>query len=301
MSKPTPSDPLGRIYAEWWVEWDAFPNISLPLMRWMFEDWQRATLEPTEVTYETKQLGGVTGIYVTPNGADPNQVFILMHGGGFALGSMFSHRKLAGHIAKAAGVTAFVVDFRRAPEFPFPAQIEDGLAVYEELLRSGRRAEDITFIGDSAGGNLAITMTLKLRDEGKPLPGQVIVMSPWLNMENTGKTIDTNNDTDFLITREGLQGNIDRYLSGGANPTDPLVNPLYADFTGFPRLYVVASTTESLFEDAERLAGLARDAGVDVTFVPTPGEQHVFQFQAGQHAPADESIRHMAAWYRAGR
>jgi len=301
MSAPLPSDPLGRIYAEWTVEFVAHPDMSLQLMRWIFEDWQRVTAEPEGVTYASTRIGGVPGILVTPLDADPRQAMVFMHGGGFALGSSASHRKLAGHIAKQAGTTAFVVDFRLAPEFPFPAQIEDGLAVYRALLGDGLDPQDITFIGDSAGGNLAIAMALTLRRDGGPLPGQVITMSPWLNMENTGTTIETNDATDFLITREGLQGNIDRYLSGGASPSDPYVNPLYADFHGFPRLYIVAADTESLFEDAERLHALARDAGVDVTFTVGRGQQHVFPFQAGQHEPADEEIRRIGAWYRAGR
>ncbi|MCW5251385.1 alpha/beta hydrolase [Streptomyces sp. SHP 1-2] len=298
MPLPRPTDPLGEIYAEWSVEFEAHPQMSLQLMRWVFEDWQRATTEPEEVGYATTSLGGVPGILVTPAGADPSRMMVVMHGGGFALGSASSHRKLAGHLARACGARAFVVDFRLAPEFPFPAQIEDGLAVHQALLDQGIRAEDICFVGDSAGGNLAIAMTLTLRRDGRPLPGRVLTMSPWLNMENTGATIETNNDTDFLITREGLAGNIDRYLSGGADPRDPYVNPLYATYEGFPPLYVCAADTESLFEDSERLVALARSAGTDVTFSVGRGMQHVFPFQAGRLDRADEEIAAMAVWYR---
>jgi monoterpene epsilon-lactone hydrolase len=298
MSLPRPSDPLGRIYAEWSEEFEANPEMSLRLMRWVFEDWQRATAEPEGVTYATTEIGGVPGILVTPLESDASQVMVFMHGGGFALGSSASHRKLAGHLAKACGTHAFVVDFRLAPEFPFPAQIEDGLAVHQALLDRGVRPEDVTFVGDSAGGNLAIAMTLTLRRDGRPLPGRVLTMSPWLNMENTGATIETNNDTDFLITREGLAGNIARYLSGGADPKDPYVNPLYATYEGFPRLYVSAADTESLFEDSERLVALAQRDGVDVTFSVGKGMQHVFPFQAGRLERADEEIAAMAAWYR---
>lgn len=298
MPLPRPSDPLGEIYAEWSVEFEANPEMSLQLMRWVFEDWQRATTEPEGVTYATTTIGGVPGVLVTPVDADPSQMMVVMHGGGFALGSSASHRKLAGHLAKACGTHAFVLDFRLAPEFPFPAQIEDGLAVHQALLDQGIEADDVCFVGDSAGGNLAVAMTLTLRRDGRPLPGRVLTMSPWLNMENSGATIETNDDTDFLITREGLAGNIDRYLSGGADPTDPYVNPLHATYEGFPRLYVCAADTESLFEDSERLVDLARNAGVDVTFSVGKGMQHVFPFQAGRLARADEEIVSMAAWYR---
>lgn len=115
-----PTDPLGRMYAEWTEEFIANPDMSLRLMRWLFEDWQRVTTEPSDVTYETTELGGVPGILVTPLTADAGQVLVFLHGGGFALGSSASHRKLAGHVAKACGTHAFVADFRRAPEHPFP-------------------------------------------------------------------------------------------------------------------------------------------------------------------------------------
>jgi acetyl esterase/lipase len=224
-----------------------------------------------------------------------------MHGGGFALGSSRSHRKLAGHLAKAAGTTAFVADFRLAPEHRFPAAIEDGVAVVRALREAGHRVEDVSLVGDSAGGNLAIATVLKLRELGEPLPPQVLTMSPWLNMENTGSTIETNDATDFLIAREGLQANIDRYIEGVASPTDPLANPLYADLGGFPRLYITAADTESLFDDSVRLHERALAAGVDVTFSVGEGMQHVFPFLAGRHPRADEEIARMAEWYRAGR
>ena len=129
----------------------------------------------------------------------------------------------------------------------------------------------------------------------------VITMSPWLDMENSGTTIETNNDTDFLITREGLQANIDRYLSGGADPTDPFVNPLYADLTGFPRLYICAGSVESLFDDSVQLHARAEKFGVDVTFSVGEGQQHVYPFLAGRHPRADQEIAAIAAWYAAGR
>ena len=296
-----PTDPLGRMYAEWTEEFIANPDMSLRLMRWLFEDWQRVTTEPSDVTYETTELGGVPGILVTPLTAEPGQVLVFLHGGGFALGSSASHRKLAGHVAKACGTHAFVADFRRAPEHPFPAQLDDATAVFDALVDGGTDPADITFVGDSAGASIAITTTLRMLRDGRRTPGLVVTVSPWLDMENTGETLVTNDATDFLITREGLQGNIDRYLSGGADPTDPLVNPLYADFAGFPPLYVTASDVESLFSDATRLEALARAAGVDVTFDVAHGEQHVFPLQAGNLASADAGVAAIADWYRARR
>lgn len=296
-----PTDPLGAVYAEWTEEFVANPQMSLRLMRWVFEDWQRVTAEPEDVTYKSTVLGDVPGILVSPLAADATQVMVFLHGGGFALGSSASHRKLAGHVAKACGAVGFVADFRRAPEHPYPAQLDDATAVLDALTHAGIDAADVTFVGDSAGANIAIASTLRLMRDGARTPGLVMTISPWLDMENSGETLVTNDDTDFLITREGLQGNIDRYLSGGASPRDPLVNPLYADFGGFPALYVAAADVESLYADATRLHALAADAGVDVTFDVAAGQQHVWPLQAGLLGAADESVAAMADWYRTRR
>lgn len=300
MSTIGPTDPLGRIYAEWTSEFEANPEMSLQLMRWVFEDWQRVTAEPERVTYRSTELGGVPGIAVEPLDADPDHMVVFLHGGGFALGSSASHRKLAGHVASVCGAHGFVADFRRAPEHPYPAQLDDVTAIFDALVDNGIDPARITFVGDSAGASLSVATTLRLMSRGGPFPGQVVTISPWLDMENSGSTIVTNDATDFLITREGLQGNIDRYLSSGADPTDPLVNPLHADLSGFPRLYITASDSESLYADATRLYDLATSAGVDVTFDVAPGEQHVFPLQAGNHAPADDAIAAIGTWYRVG-
>lgn len=303
MSSPQPTDLLGEIYKHWIDELGYLGDapVSTELLRLIFDDWQRATAEPIDVTYEHTEIGGVPGVLAKPIGADPKQMVVLMHGGGFALGSSASHRKLGGHLGKALGAYVFVADFRRAPEHKFPAQIEDGVAIYKALLAEGLDPKNITPAGDSAGGNLAISMTFEIMRQGLPLPGQVLTMSPWLNMENNGVTIETNNDTDFLITREGLQGNIDRYIAGVTEPTNPMANPLFQDFTGFPRLYICAGDIESLFDDSVRLNQIALDAGVDVTFSIGEGMQHVYPFLAGRHPRADEELQRMARWYQAGR
>lgn len=300
MTQPVPQDLLGEIYAQWADEMQAHPDMSLQLLRIMFDDWQRATAEPAGVTYRHTEVGGVPGIWAEPAGARADEVMLLLHGGGFALGSSASHRKLGGHLARACGAPVFVADFRLAPEHPYPAAIEDALAVLAAWRAEGRDPARTTLVGDSAGANLAIATTLRLMQAGDPLPRQVITMSPWLNMENTGATLDTNDATDFLITREGLQANIDRYIEGACHPTDPFANPLYADLTGFPRLYVCAGSVESLLDDSVRLRELAEKHDVDVTFSVGEGQQHVFPFLAGRTERADQEITAIADWYRSG-
>lgn len=292
------SESLRALYSDW-SEIMASSELTMRLFRSIFDEWHQPTAEPEDVTYKEETVGGVPGIWAFPAGADRTRVLLYTHGGGFAVGSASSHRKLAAHVAKALGVTAFVLDYRRAPEHPHPAQIEDGVAVFDALLERGIKAEDITTIGDSAGGNLAVAIPLALREQGRPLPGRVIAFSPWLDMENAGETLVTNDATDALITRELLEGMIAGVLGGLTDPDNPLANPLYADFTGFPRLYVNAGGAESLLDNATRLAERAQAAGVDVTLSVAPGQQHVFPFLAGRAPEADQELAKIAQWYSA--
>ena len=298
---PEPAPPaaaLRELYADWAEIMANTPGLTTRLFRSIFDEWHQPTVEPEDVTYLEETVGGVPGIWTLPIGADRSQVLLYMHGGGFAVGSAASHRKLAGHVAKALGVTAFVLDYRRAPEHPHPAQVEDGVAVFLALLERGVSPDAITTIGDSAGGNLAVAIPLALKARDVPLPGQVIAFSPWLDMENSGETLVTNDETDALITVGLLEVMIAGVLGEAVSPKEPLANPLYANFTGFPRLYVNAGSHESLLDNATRLADLARKAGVDVTLSVAPGQQHVFPFLAGRAPEADAEIAEIAAWYR---
>lgn len=292
------ADALRNLYQDWSEIMASTPGLTTRLLRSLFDEWHQPTVEPEDVTYAEEVIGGVPGIWALPIGADRAKVLIFTHGGGFAVGSAASHRKLAGHVAKALGVTAFVLDYRRAPEHPHPAQIEDGVAVFTALLDRGIQPADITTIGDSAGGNLAIAIPLALREQGEPLPGSVIAFSPWLDMENKGETLITNDATDALITQGLLEGMIAGVLGDSVSPTNPLANPLHADFTGFPRLYVNAGSEESLLDNATRVAERARKSGVDVTLSVVNRMQHVFPFLAGRDSQADDEIQAIARWYR---
>ena len=227
-------DVLRDLYADWSQIMAATPDLGIRLLRSVFDEWHQPTVEPQGVSYREDTVGGVPGIWCLPEGADKSKVLLYMHGGGFAVGSASSHRKLAGHVAKALGAVSFVLDYRRAPEFGHPAQVEDGVAAFDALVASGITPPDITTIGDSAGGNLAIAIALALAAHGKKGPGGVIAFSPWLDMENKGETLVSNNDTDALITPELLDGMIAGVLGDTVDPKTPLANPLYADFTGFP-------------------------------------------------------------------
>jgi acetyl esterase/lipase len=293
------SDALRALYADWSDIIANTPDLTMRLFRSIFDEWHQPTREPEDVTYREETVGGVPGIWALPAGADTSKVLLYTHGGGFAVGSASSHRKLAGHVAKALGTTAFVLDYRRAPEHPHPAQVEDAVAVFTALTKRGIAPADITTIGDSAGGNLAVAIPLALREKGLPLPGRVIAFSPWLDMENSGETLVTNDETDALISVPLLEGMIAGVLADGQiDPTTPLANPLYADLTGFPPLYINAGSMESLLDNATRLAEKAQAAGVDVTLSVVDGMQHVFPILAGNAPEADNEIAAIAKWHR---
>lgn len=292
------SDFLRALYQSWSDRMAANPNLTIADLRSLFDEWHQPTLEPEGVTYKSDVLAGVEALWALPVGADAKKVILYTHGGGFAVGSAASHRKLAGHLARHLGVTAVVIDYRRAPEHPFPAQLEDSTAVYKELLSRGFKPADITTSGDSAGGNLAIATVLKLRDDGVALPGAVIAFSPWLDMEHVGKTLETNAATDALVSKAILQGMSGMFLGEKGSRTDPLANPLKADYRGFPRLYVNAGEVETLLDNAQDLARIAKAAGVSVTLSVVGGMQHVFPFLAGRAAQADDELRRIAKWFK---
>ncbi|MBY0366324.1 MAG: alpha/beta hydrolase, partial [Burkholderiaceae bacterium] len=262
MGNTDQSDFLRTLYRSWSDRMAANPEMTIADLRSLFDEWHQSTLEPEGVTYKSDVLSGVDALWALPVGADTKKVILYTHGGGFAVGSAASHRKLAGHLAKHLGVTAVVIDYRRAPEHPFPAQIEDATAVYKELLSRGFKPTDITTSGDSAGGNLAIATVLKLRADGVALPGAVIAFSPWLDMEHVGKTLQTNAATDALVSKAILEGMSGMFLGEKGSRVDPLANPLKADYTGFPRLYINAGEVETLLDNAQDLARIAKAAGV---------------------------------------
>lgn len=291
------SDVLKDLYTDWSGIMATTPSVTTRMLRSIFDELHQSAKEPEDVSYREETVGDVAGIWALPKDADASRVLLYTHGGGFMVGSAASYRKVAGQMAKALGVTAFVPDYRLAPENPHPAGLEDNVAVYEALLERGFRSEDITSIGDSAGGNLAIATSLILRDRGLPLPGHVIVFSPWLDMENNGETIITNDATDALFSLPLLQGMAAGVLGDTVDPKDPLANPLYADFNGFPKLYITAGSDEMLLDNATKLNDLTKSAGVDVTLSVADGQQHIFPVSAGRSEVADETIRKIAHWY----
>lgn len=289
---------LTDLYSDWSARMTAEPEMGLPALRDLFEEWHLPTVEPEGVTYAETDADGVPVMWCAPIDATPDRVLLYSHGGGFVVGSRHSHRKLAGHMARAIGCRALVVDYRRAPEHPFPAQLEDCVTAYRWLLGQGIEPGHIATSGDSAGGNLAISVALKLRADGDPPPAALVPMSPWLDMEHKGKTLDSNSGTDALVQRGLLEAMSGMFLGPNGSAIDPLANPLYGDPTGLPPVFLTAGGDETLLDNAQRFAEVARSAGVDVTIAVVAGMQHVFTFLAGRATEADGTIADVAAWLR---
>jgi monoterpene epsilon-lactone hydrolase len=257
--------------------------------------WPSFSSEPDAI-YEPVDAGGIPAEWLRPTGADGSRVVLYLHGGGYMQGSIVSHRKLATHIAAACGRTGLIIDYRLAPENPFPAGLDDAATAYKWLLAQGIAAGNIAVAGDSAGGGLTLALALRLRDEGVELPGALVCISPWTDLASTGDSIVTNKEVDLLID-PGESDAVSWYLGdGGADMKDPLVSPFYADYTGLPRLLIQVGGHEVLLDDSTRVAEKAEAAGVDVTLEIWPEMQHVFQMVYGTIPEATDAVGKIGAW-----
>lgn len=259
------------------------------------DSWGDLTAEPGGVDYLEVDAGGVPAMWIEPHGAARDRVIVAYHGGGFIGGSLYTHRKMVGHLAKATGVRALLVHYRLAPRFPYPAQIEDALTAYRWVVGQGLTA---ALAGDSTGGGLCVEAALRIRDSNLPNPAALLLISVSVDLEMIGSSYETNAATDVFFTREMVQGLVDAYLQNGESPKDPLINALYADLTGLPPMYLQVGADEALLDDSRRLADLARAAGVEVRLDVFEGQLHTFQMAAGRTPEADDAIRRLAAWTR---
>ena len=272
---------------------------DIRVIRAIFETLHLGASEPEGVSYAEVDAYGVPAMWCIPEGCNADRVLLDCHSGGTLVHSMHSDRKLVGHIAKAAGVRALVVHFRRSPEDPYPAQVEDVATAYRWLLAQGIRPENIASIGHSIGGNLCTGLVMGLRDQGAPLPAAILTVSPWYDMEMRCETMETKAGTDVMVSKEQLGRMRDAWLAGtGVAANDPRVNLLYADLRGLPPMKIYYGDDEVLAGDAIAFAKLAEAAGVDVSLVGVPEMQHSFVFLAGRVPEVNEAIQEMGRWLR---
>jgi monoterpene epsilon-lactone hydrolase len=249
---------------------------------------------PDDVTVTAAELGGVPTAEITVDGIEPRHVVLYFHGGVYVMGDAFLAAGLGSQVSRRTQAKVVSVDYRLAPEHPYPAAVDDALAAYEALLDNGIGPSDIAFAGESAGGGLAVATLVNARDRGLPLPAAAFVMSPYADLTLSGATIDTRSEVDPLLSREALEARVPDYTAG-QDAALALISPIFADLSGLPPLIIQAGTHEVLLDDALRLAQQAVAADVEVTLDITPGVPHVFQAYGPLLDEAD------AALDRAGR
>jgi len=245
-------------------------------------------LEP-DVKCEPVHADGVPAEFVSTPESDEGRVIYYLHGGGYVFGSIVSHRELASRLARAARARVLLIDYRLAPENPFPAAVEDSVTGYRWLLSQGIKPGKMVIAGESAGGGLTAATLVALKDGGEPLPAAAVCISPWADMECCGESMVTRADMDPLVTRDTISGMARLYV-GDNDPRTPLASPIYADLSGLPPLLVQVGTAETLYDDATRLVEKAKAAGVPVIFEPWEDMIHMWHSYAAMLPEGQQAI-----------
>jgi acetyl esterase/lipase len=269
---------------------------SLEEQRARMDTFEQPVPEGTTVT--AVDAGGVSAEWVVAPEADGDRVVLYVHGGAYCIGSPRSHRLLVAHLSSQAKARVLNVDYRLAPEHPFPAAVDDAVAAYRWLLGQGIAADRIALAGDSAGGGLTLATLLALRDAGDPLPAAAVPISPWTDLELTGESVETRAAVDLMVLPDRLKETADWYANG-ADLRHPHLSPLHGDYERLPPLLIQVGDAEVLLDDATRVAAIARAAGVDVTLEVWDEMPHVFQAFVGLLPEADQAVAGIGEWVRA--
>jgi len=249
------------------------PGASVERMRGAMEKVSERVAR--DVKCEAVSAGGVPAEWIVPPEAAEDRVILYLHGGGYVMGSINTHRAMIARIARASHAKALALDYRMAPEYPFPAAVDDACAAYRWLIAEEYKPGRIVIAGDSAGGGLTLATLLALRDSGAPLPAAAVPISPWTDLEGTGASVETRAAADPMVDKEGLVRMGKMYI-GDRDPKNPLASPLYADYKGLPPMLIQVGDAEILLDDATRVAERARAAGVKVELEAWPEMFHVW-------------------------
>lgn len=270
---------------------------SIEEMRTGFDSMAASIPSLSGVRSEAVDAGGVPAQWFSAEDCDPSRVVLYFHGGGYVIGSIDSHRPLLERLCVATGGRVLALDYRLAPENPFPAAVEDAATAHRWLLGQGVEASRIAFAGDSAGGGLTIAALVKVRDSGDPLPACGVAISPWVDMECAGESMETRAAEDPMVQREAVQELAQVYLNG-ADPRSPLASPLHADLAGLPPVLIQVGTAETLHDDSTRLESKLKGAGGDATLEVWDEMIHVWHLFAPMLDKGQEAIDVMAEFIR---
>ncbi len=250
--------------------------------------------KPADITWEPVDAG-VPAEWVTPDDCVPGRAVVYFHGGGYATGTLDSSRSLFTHLARAARARLLAVNYRLAPEHPFPAAVDDAIAAYRFAISSGHAPEAIALCGDSSGGGLALATLVAAREHGDPMPGATVCMSPWTDLTLSGASLEANQDSDPMVRATTLGLMADAYV-GARDRRSPTASPLFADLTGLPPLLVQVGSGELLVDDSTRFAKRARAAGVDVTLELWDDVFHVWQAYADLLPEARDAVAQIGTY-----
>jgi monoterpene epsilon-lactone hydrolase len=273
------------------------PDATVDEIRAGFETLATMFPVPADVKCEKVDAGGVPAEWISAPGACRDHVVLYLHGGGYCIGSINTHRDMVARISRASGARALAIDYRLAPEHPFPAAVDDATAAYRWLLAQGTDPKRIVIAGDSAGGGLTVATLLALRDDGQPLPAAGVCISPWVDLEGIGESMTSKADVDPMVTKDGLDKMAAKYYSS-TNVRHPLISPIYGDLSGLPPLLIHVGTWETLLDDSTRLRERAQAGGVDVTLEPWDEMIHVWHIFAPFVPEGQQAIDRIGEYVR---
>ncbi|MFI6169299.1 alpha/beta hydrolase [Nocardia sp. NPDC051052] len=265
--------------------------------RVIFHEMLSATPVPDDVSAKRGELGGVPVVTVETPGTDPSVAVLYFHSGAYVLGSAADCVGLAAEVSRRVGARAVSVDYRLAPEHPFPAALDDAVAAYRALLDEGVPSTKIALVGESAGGGLVAATLVALKDADLPQPSSAVVFSPWADLTVSGASMTGKADLDPLLTPEGLRIRARDYI-GEHDPATPLASPIFADLTGLPPLLIQVGSHEILLDDAVRLASRAADHNVAVELQVWPEVPHIFQGCGALLDDADRALLAVSAFIK---
>jgi len=273
-------------------------SLTVAERRAQYDRAERVFVTPADVAIERVTAPVRPAEWLTPPGARASTVVLYLHGGGYVIGSPRSHRHLAAAVARASGARALLLDYRLAPENPFPAALDDAIAAYDWLLGQGLDARHLVIAGDSAGGGLTVATLLALRDRGRPRPAAGVCISPWVDLTCSAPSYASKAAVDPIVTQESVTLLAKAYVGVG-DVKAPLISPLYANLADLPPLLVHVGSDEVLLDDALGLADRARKAGVDVTVEEWPAMIHVWHWFQPMLEDAERATQAIGEFVRA--
>jgi acetyl esterase/lipase len=266
---------------------------SVQKQRKALDKFSKLSILPRKTKVQPIKIGKFAAEWISVRNTPEDCVILYLHGGAYCIGSLHTHRELAARISKASKIKTLLIDYRLAPEHPYPAAVEDAVIAYKWLLENGFSPNKIVIAGDSAGGGLVIATLVKLRDLGAPLPAAAVCLSPWTDLKLTGESIKTHFYKDPFITPAWLQYMANLYIANN-DPDLPLISPIYADLSMLPPLFIQVGSDEILLSDSIRLAERGREAGVDTRLDIWENMWHVWHFFAGKMPEANKALNQVS-------